>query len=270
MSLEHHQIKAAFNKSAKNYEKHAVLQKEAMYRLLERVEFDLQTVPEHIIDLGCGTGWACDELLKLYPSSKIIACDFSPSMIDQVKSHKQVVARVSDAHSIDVNAAQTDLVYSNLMLQWCDETRVLQEIKRALKAGGIVHLTSMGEHSLHELKSAWKGIDDQPHVNNFAPAALLAEVALKLGFEDVIADSELITMTYANITDLMRDIKIIGSHNTDKNRKKGLTGRKTIQQLDKNYQQFIQEDGLYPATYELVYLRARKPASDTALNLKIK
>ena len=268
MPLEHDQILAAFNRAAPRYEQHAVLQKEAMERLMERVEFDLKTAPETVLDLGCGTGWACQPLLTLYPQAQIIAADFADDMVAQIPPHPQVEGRVTDAHCIDVNASSVDLVYSNLMLQWCNEETVFKEIKRALKPGGTLHITSMGEHTLHELKSAWHNIDQQPHVNSFVPTTQLADTLFRLGFEEVIADSELITMTYANLFDLMRDIKNIGAHNTDNQRRKGLTTPQTMKRLDSAYQEFVQE-GLYPATYELVYLRAKKSTADQGLQVKI-
>ncbi len=270
MSLEHHLIQAAFDAAAKQYEQHAVLQKESLNRLIERLSDDTKVAPENILDLGCGTGWAVPELLKMFPTSQIIAADFAPGMVDQVPAHPQVSARVTDAHAIDVHAQSCDLVFSNLMLQWCDESTVIQEIKRALRPGGLLHLTTMGEHTLHELKLAWQAIDEQPHVNEFVPAAKIADLTLQLGFEDVIADSEFITMTYANVVDMMRDLKNIGAHNVDHNRPRGLTSPKIIKQLTKNFEQFRTDDGLYPATYELVYLRARKPGEDKGLPLKIK
>lgn len=269
MSLEHHQILAAFNRAANHYEKHAVLQKEAMLRLMDRVESDLKLPPKTTLDLGCGTGWACQPLLELYPKTHIIAVDFAANMLAQINTNEHITTRTSDAHCIDIGANSVDLVYSNLMLQWCNEDTVFKEIKRALKPGGIMHITTMGEHTLHELKSAWRNIDEQPHVNDFTPATKLADLLFKNGFEEVVADSELITMTYNNLIDLMRDIKNIGAHNTDHKRKKGLSTSYTIKRLNNAYQQFV-ENNIYPATYELVYLRAKKPLSDKQLNVKIK
>lgn len=270
MSLEHHLIQAAFDKAATQYEAHAVLQRESLSRLLERLSDDLKTPPTQVLDLGCGTGWAVPELLNLYPETHIVAADFAAAMIDQVPKHPQVSARVSDAHAIDIHAQSCDLVFSNLMIQWCDESTVLKEIKRALKPGGHLHLTTMGEHTLHELKLAWQNIDDQPHVNEFVPAAKIADLTMQMGFEDVIADSEFITLTYANVIDMMRDLKNIGAHNVDHNRPRGLTSPKVIKQLTHHFEEFRTADGLYPATYELVYLRARKPGEDKGLPLKIK
>lgn len=275
MSLEHHQIKAAFSKAAQQYEQHAVLQKEALERLLERVDFDAfeseqKFLPKTILDLGCGTGWAIKPLLQRFKDSHIIAADFSEAMLDQIPKQAQVESRQTDAHAIDVHAGSVDLVFSNLMLQWCDEQTVLQEIKRALKPGGLMHLTTMGEHTLHELHHAWAQIDDKPHVNHFVPANELADLALRLGFEDVIADSELITMTYKSVVDVMRDLKNIGAHNTDDKRSRGLTSPRVLKDLTKHYEQFRTEESLIPATFELVYLRAKKSTQDQGLPLRIK
>ena len=93
---------------------------------------------------------------------------------------------------------------------------------------------------------------------------------MRLGYEDVIADSEFITLTYANVVDVMRDLKNIGAHNVDHNRPKGLMSSSVIKQLNQHYEEFRTADGLYPATYELVYLRARKPGEDKGLPVKIK
>lgn len=269
MPLEHQQILASFDQAAGRYEQHAVLQKEALNRLLERVAFDMTEAPVSILDLGCGTGWACERLLQLYPRTHIIAADFAPKMIAQIPAHPQIETRLTDAHCIDVNTSSVDLIHSNLMLQWCNEKTVFKEIKRALRPGGTLHLTTMGVHTLHELKSAWQSIDDKPHINHFAPANDLADQLFQMGFEDVIADSEFITLTYASLIDLMKDIKNIGAHNTDSRRSKGLTTPATFKKLDSSYQSFV-KDGVYPATYEVVYLRAKKSNLDTRMDLKIK
>lgn len=274
MSLEHHQIQAAFSKAAKQYEQHAVLQKESLQRLLDRVDFDTQEAndkitPEVILDLGCGTGWAIPALRQRFSDSQIIAADFSTSMLAEIKAQDNLDIRHTDAHAIDVHAGSVDLVFSNLMLQWCDEETVFREIKRALKPGGLMHITSMGEHTLHELRYAWSQIDDKPHINRFAPANVLADLSMRLGFKDSIADSELITLTYGSVIDIMRDLKNIGGHNTDDKRAKGLTSPKVLKQLEKHYQEFRTEEGLYPATFELVYLRALKSTDDSGLPLRI-
>ncbi len=270
MSLEHHQIKAAFSQAAVRYEQHAVLQKEAMLRLIDRVAFDFTTAPEQVLDLGCGTGWGTTALLEAFPECRIIAADFAPDMVASVPAHQQVETRLTDAHCLDVHAGSIDLVFSNLMIQWCDQQTALQEIKRALKPGGTVHLTSMGEHTLHELKAAWRAADDGPHVNDFVPANELADLALRLGFEEVVADSEMITMTYAQAIDVMRDLKHIGAHNTDHKRSKGLTSPQALKTVMAAYEAHKTDQGLYPATYELVYLRAKKPQKDSGLSLRVK
>ena len=51
MSLEHHLIQSSFDKAAKQYEEHAVLQRESLSRLIERLQDDLKTHPQQILDL---------------------------------------------------------------------------------------------------------------------------------------------------------------------------------------------------------------------------
>jgi malonyl-CoA O-methyltransferase len=64
---------------------------------------------------------------------------------------------------------------------------------------------------------------------------------------------ELITMTYSNVRQLMKDIKEIGASNTDSERSKGLMGKQKLKAFEEAYEQFKTADGLYPATWEVIY-----------------
>ncbi len=271
MPLEHHQIHAAFNKAARRYEEHAVLQKEIMQRLLERAEHDADATAECVLDLGCGTGWSCDGLLAMHPKARVVAADFAEHMLKQVPKHARIQPLHCDAHLIDLPDASCDRVFSSLMLQWCNENQVFHEIQRVLKPGGVVHISTLGGLTLQELRAAWQAVDPgQPHVNVFASADQLAAGLYRLGFEEVVADSECITMTFKTLTGLMRDIKNIGGHNTHDQRRKGLMTPAMLRQLEHAYQAFV-HNGVYPATYEAVYLRARKAPTDSktiALNIR--
>ncbi|VAW48705.1 hypothetical protein MNBD_GAMMA03-843, partial [hydrothermal vent metagenome] len=74
----------------------------------------------------------------------------------------------------------------------------------------------------------------------------------------VVVNTEIITLTYIDIIALMQDIKASGNHNVNEDRNKGLMARSQLQQLTQAYEEF-REDGRVPASYEVVYLRAKKP-----------
>ena len=67
-------------------------------------------------------------------------------------------------------------------------------------------------------------------------------------------------MTSRQLDRLMQDLKQIGAHNVTRGRPAGLTGRRRMQQLAEAYEQFRQ-DGVLPASYEVVYGHAWSPVN---------
>ena len=67
-----------------------------------------------------------------------------------------------------------------------------------------------------------------------------------------------ITLTYADATSLMRDLKAIGAHNATMGRPRGLTGRARWRRMLDALEAFRRE-GRLPATFEVVYGHAWKP-----------
>lgn len=261
MSLEYEAIRKSFNSIADQYEDNAVLQKEVLVRLLERLQderaIDKHMQVKHVLDLGCGTGWAVPELLKQFGSVEITGLDFSQAMLNQVAKNTSTKLVHGDVHDLPFADDFYDVVFSNMMLHWSNEQDVFAECLRVLKPNGTLIMSCLGETSLFELKQAWKDVDSQVHVHNFPALHNLGDELLKVGFQQVVVNAEVITLTYESIIALMKDIKASGGHNVDENRAKGLLANAQLKQLTSAYELFRQ-DGRLPASYEVVYLRAKK------------
>jgi malonyl-CoA O-methyltransferase len=65
-------------------------------------------------------------------------------------------------------------------------------------------------------------------------------------------EMEMLTLTYADLKTLMRDLKGIGAHNAATSRKRGLLGKSAWAKLEQAYDALRQE-GRLPATYEVIY-----------------
>lgn len=272
MPLEYEAIRQSFNRIAKQYEENAILQKEVLSRLLERLHdeqiLDAKLKPINIIDLGCGTGWAIPEILKLFPDAKISALDFSQAMLNEIDVNNGVEVFCADVHDLPFDDNSVDLVFSNMLLHWSNEQDVFAEAMRVLKPNGLLIMSCLGETSLVELKQAWLNVDKQGHVHDFPALHNLGDDLLKQGFAQVVVNAEIITLTYQHIFALMKDIKASGGHNVNENRKKGLMCRSQLALLEKGYELF-REDQRLPASYEIVYLRAKKPKKKERINLSI-
>jgi malonyl-CoA O-methyltransferase len=72
-------------------------------------------------------------------------------------------------------------------------------------------------------------------------------------------EMEVITLEYACVEAVARDLKAIGARNALPNRPRGLAGRSRWRDVIAHYEPF-RRNGVLPATYEVVYGHAWKTA----------
>jgi malonyl-CoA O-methyltransferase len=248
--LERHAMRAAFERASGTYDEAAVLQARVRDELVERLAL-VPLSPRVIVDLGAGTGLAAQSLAGRYPEAFIAALDLAHAMLRKAAAHASAVC--ADALRLPFAAGSVDLVFSNLMLQWCDEpVAVFDEVRRILKPGGFFAFTTFGPDTLHELRAAWAAADGTSHVHRFIDMHHIGDALVRAGFTEPVMDVERVRLTYADAIALMRDLKAIGAHNVTSGRARGLTGRARFERMTAAYEAW-RADGRLPATYEVVY-----------------
>ncbi len=252
--IEAKDVANSFSKAARSYDEAAFFQRIAADRLLERLDY-FKLEPKKILDIGSGTGYCSRELKKRFPTANVTGVDIAKGMIDyssqQSKTEDYICA---DALSLPFESNSADLIFSNLTIQWIEQLDALfKEFHRVLNPNGLLLFTSLGPDTLYELKQSWQAIDDYKHVNDFMDMHHLGDAMLNAAMLDPVVDNEPVVIGYNQALELMRDLKNIGAHNIDKQRKSGLTSPRIIKKLELEYQKFKMENGELPATYELIY-----------------
>jgi malonyl-CoA O-methyltransferase len=256
-------VRDSFSQAAGTYDAAAVLQTQVRDELLHRLEL-LRMDPAVVVDLGAGTGQATIALKRRYPGSRVVAMDIAHGMLLRARQRQTLLRRfdrvVADAAALPLRDAAVDMLFSSLMLQWCnDPDRVLRECRRVLRPGGVLHLTTLGPDTLVELRKSWQAADPgHAHVNRFIDMHDLGDALMRAGFAEPVLDVERYTLTYADARGLMRDLKAIGAHNATAGRARGLTGKSTLARMLAAYEGF-RRDGRLPATYEVVFAQAWCP-----------
>jgi malonyl-CoA O-methyltransferase len=249
-------VRAAFDRASATYEAAAVLQSRVAEELLGRLE-PFEFHPQVILDLGAGTGRATAQLKRHYRRSLVIALDLAPGMLHQADRHQTFFRRFerlcADAARLPLAAASVDVVFSNLLLQWCDPLDdVFAEVRRVLKPQGFFAFTTLGPDTLQELRSAWAEADEHNHINRFLDMHDVGDALVRAGLQEPVLDVDRTQLTYDDGMAVMRDLKSIGARNATAGRPRSLVGRKRLQRVLAAYESF-RKDGRLPATYEIVY-----------------
>lgn len=241
-------IAKSFGMASHSYDVSSRLQRYTGKQLMSHLpnRNDLQ-----VLDLGSGTGFFTDILASRY--NRVTGLDISTKMLAfaQQKHGKAITWLAGDAYKLPLQNACLDLVYSNLMIQWCQPLEpVINEILRVLKPGGLFVFSTLADGTLHELKSSWAQVDDEKHVINFKTEQdILATFNHAQGklLEHKVQD---IVLEYENVLHLAHELKGLGANHVPKNQGKGLSGKTKWFNMMEHYQDFQEPSGIYPATYK--------------------
>jgi malonyl-CoA O-methyltransferase len=254
--LDRRSVRASFDRASATYEAAAGLQARVAEELLGRLDtFGLQ--PQVVLDLGAGTGRTTRELKRRYPRASVIALDLAPGMLREANRHQMRWRRFErvcgDAQRLPLAAASVDLVFSSLMLQWCQPLdAAFGEVRRVLRASGFFAFSTFGPATLSELRSAWAQADRHNHVNHFIDMHDVGSALMRAGLSEPVLDVDRIEVDYPDARTLMRDLKSIGAHNVTAGRPRALTGRARLKRMEHAYEGYRRE-GALPATYEVIY-----------------
>lgn len=269
--IDKRRARKSFARAAESYDEVAVLQREIGERVLRRLDM-VKMQPRYILDLGSGTGTHTGQLMKKYPKSRVHALDFALPMLRKTATQgrwlKRPLCLCGDMEQLPIRNASVELIYSNLAFQWANDLSALfAECLRILKPGGLLMFSTLGPDTLKELRSAWSAVDELPHVSPFMDMHDIGDSLLQSRFAEPVMDVDQLRLTYETVDQLMFDLKHLGAHNAVRGQSRGLTGKARMQAMRNTYEGFRQQ-GLLPASYEVVYGHAWAPqAPSVALKL---
>jgi SAM-dependent methyltransferase len=169
-----------------------------------------------------------------------------------------------------------DLVVSALSLQLVNDLPgTLIQIRRALKADGLLLAALIGGDSLIELREAFAEAESQieggvsPRVAPFADVRELGALLQRAGLALPVVDSDRLTVRYATVFALMRDLRRMGATNMLNERRRTPLRRATLQRMTEIYaQRFADSDGRLRASFEIVWLSGWAPHDSQQKPLK--
>lgn len=256
MSADHRQrVTEAFS-AACDYDRHALVQKEAAQRLAARIaNLHLPPLPR-ILEIGCGTGHLTKALLDQGIGGEWLVTDLSRKMIERCRSRIGErpwlrYAVVDGEQALPHFAGQFDLICSNLAVQWFEDFEVsLGRILSWLAPGGHCLFTTLGADTFAEWRDAHEREGLEAGTPDLLPAARLAGI-----YPDAQASPPIVEYhrsAHAAAAAFLQSLKAIGA---------GTPGRwhrpLSPGQLKRVMRQF--ESTGATATYEVVTCHFRHP-----------
>ena len=239
--------------------------------MLERLDY-VKLAPRLIVDAGSGPAREAQALRQRYPGARLLAVDHALPMLREARP-SGLGARVSrllgrsgvqplcaDLQALPLAAGCAQLLWSNMALHWMREPRAaLAEFHRVLAPGGLLMFSTLGPDTLKELRAAFASVDGYAHVNSFVDMHDLGDQLGAAGFMAPVMDAETITLTYADVAGLMRDLRGSGQANCLAGRARTLYGPRRWARMCETLAGFVRE-GRLPVTAEVVYGHAWREA----------
>ena len=242
-----------------------------MFERLEVVKLD----PALVVDAGCGTGGALAGLLQRFPETRIFAVDIAltalrraaasapgarvPEWMRRWVGSPAIAFAAADFSRLPIADRAADCVWSNLALHWHNDLpAVLGEWHRVLREGGLVQFSTLGPDTLKELRGAARQAGSE-RVHRFVDMHDIGDMLVHAGFADPVMDMEPLTLTYRDLDGLFADLRAAGATSALGRRTRGLAPRGEFARLRAAYEA-MRRDGVLPATFEVIYGHAWKPA----------
>jgi SAM-dependent methyltransferase len=162
-----------------------------------------------------------------------------------------------------------DLALSFLSLHQTNDTPgALVQIRQSLKPDGLFMGVMAGSETLPELRQSLLEAETElcggasPRVYPFADVRSVGALLQRAGFALPVVDSETITVRYADIFALIRDLRSMGAGNGLMNRSRKPLKRSVLFRAAKIYQEkYAQSDGKIPATFTFIWMSGWAPSA---------
>lgn len=165
---------------------------------------------------------------------------------------------VFDENAWPFGASHFDLIVSILAHHWLnDPFHSFQVIRHSLKEKGLMMAAFFGEHTLIDLREALLKTEEtlkggfSPRTIPFMSMDKISQVLHAIGYEDVVVDQEILTVSYSDLRTLLHDLRGMGETNALHLQNKTPLPKMFFEHLASIYPK--SQEGTYLARFEIIY-----------------
>ena len=221
-----------------------------------------------VLDLATPAAAATPYLAERYPDAVLFR--LSPL------AERGSSAIVGDPEWLPLAPRSIDLAVSLLALQSVNDLPgTLVQLRRALRPDGLFLGCLLGGATLTELRQSFAQAESEieggisPRVAPFAAVREAGALLQRAGFALPVADTDTLTVRYADAFGLMRDLRAMGMTNVLSERRRTPLRRPTLVRAAEIYaERFSDPDGRVRATFEVLWLSGWVPHESQQKPLK--
>ncbi|HQO28733.1 MAG TPA: malonyl-ACP O-methyltransferase BioC [Accumulibacter sp.] len=247
-------VRESFDRAAASYDAAASLQRLVCEQLL--AAFQPASVPQCVLDAGCGTGYGLRLLRQRWPQTHLVGLDFAPAMLQLARQDADALI-AADVETLPCADGSFDVWLSSLTVQWCDAARTFREAARVLRPGGHLAVSTLGPQTFHELRAAFGVIDDYRHTLTFSEPAAISDALQDAGFSNIDLCRQTQCVHYSDLKTLLHAVKAIGANSVGDGARSSLFGKRAWRAVQNAYESFRTSEGL-PARYDVLIAYANK------------
>jgi malonyl-CoA O-methyltransferase len=247
-----------FSRAASSYDGHAGLARKTAERLAAALEPWRYSVPDGpVLEIGCGTGFFTDHLIRIYPGRELVITDASPEILNVCRQnfgeHDKIRFDVIDAESHSWSEETFALISGNFVAHWFrDAGTTLSGMANALVPGGFMLMSFPGSESFPQWKQFCLELGI-PFTANPLPDVEKVVINLSMGPFKVDFFEDQATEHYDSVFDFFRTLKKTGSSAS-------LTGKsltpKQLKLLNKHWLE--QNGGRVTVHYHTAFLAVKR------------
>ncbi|MEA5511373.1 methyltransferase domain-containing protein [Crocosphaera sp. UHCC 0190] len=219
-SCKKEKIADNFSKGVIHYLEHSQVQKECANKLLNIIRNLNNLIPDgSILEIGCGTGFVTQGLIKQFSNRFLDIIDISPQMLNYCQENLEISDTQReliqfeeiDGEKLDRENNTYAAIISSFTVQWFqDIVHSFNRLIKTLKPGGILLVAFPNDRCFPEWKNACDALN-LPFTRNQLPNRI--ELINNLSIENIKTYfyEDKITINYTNSSDFFRSIKVIGA-----------------------------------------------------------
>lgn len=248
-------VKKNFSASALSYDAAAVFQRRAAALLAKFIKKNSYNEKNSlkILEIGCGTGFLTERLLKLFPDSEFLISDISEEMLEVCRNKIKGANRNVSFETIDASenlpGKDYDLIVSAMTFQWFPDLKHTAGIlAKKLGPAGRLFFSTLEESTFSRLR----GVFDELGARYPGPRFLsMDELKNSLApFESIALEKHCYSVKYPSLIDFFNALSMTGAVNATGEGMKVPSVRKIIKAYSALYENVVEDYHLVLAACE--------------------